>query len=96
MQAASNEAISARAYQLWEEEGRPHGRDGEHWARAAAELVTNGSAPVATAPVKRTAKPKMKEAAAPADVPTKRAPVKAKAKAEPAEAPGKPKRKSTK
>jgi CheY-like chemotaxis protein len=30
--------ISRRAHQLWEDEGRPSGRDKEHWARAVAEL----------------------------------------------------------
>jgi Protein of unknown function (DUF2934) len=28
------ERIRARAYQLWVEEGRPHGREHEHWERA--------------------------------------------------------------
>lgn len=31
------EWISKRAYALWEEQGRPHGRDDEHWRQAAAE-----------------------------------------------------------
>src|SRR5215468_10290365 len=30
--------ISERAYQLWEQAGRPSGRDLEFWARAEAEL----------------------------------------------------------
>lgn len=34
------DAISSRAYQIWEQEGRPHGRDLEHWAQAEAELVS--------------------------------------------------------
>jgi predicted flap endonuclease-1-like 5' DNA nuclease len=32
-------AIAARAYQFWEDEGRPDGRDEIHWQRALAELV---------------------------------------------------------
>jgi hypothetical protein len=28
--------IRARAYEIWEEEGRPHGRDREHWQQAEA------------------------------------------------------------
>lgn len=32
------EAIRMRAYQIWEREGRPHGRDHEHWVRARIEL----------------------------------------------------------
>lgn len=31
------EWISKRAYGLWEEAGRPHGRDHEHWEQAARE-----------------------------------------------------------
>ncbi len=27
-----------RAYEIWEEEGRPHVRDQEHWLRAKWEL----------------------------------------------------------
>jgi large subunit ribosomal protein L21 len=27
-------AIRARAYQIWEDEGRPHGRHEQHWQRA--------------------------------------------------------------
>lgn len=32
------QAISARAYDLWEREGSPHGRHEEHWHRARREL----------------------------------------------------------
>ncbi|WFU11127.1 DUF2934 domain-containing protein [Rhizobium sp. CB3090] len=32
-----HEWIKRRAYSLWEEAGRPHGRDQEHWNQAAAE-----------------------------------------------------------
>ncbi len=31
-------AIARRAYEIWEAEGRPHGRDREHWEAAAREL----------------------------------------------------------
>ncbi|MGE0260883.1 MAG: DUF2934 domain-containing protein [Alphaproteobacteria bacterium] len=31
--------IRERAYHLWLEEGRPDGRDGEHWRRAERELT---------------------------------------------------------
>jgi hypothetical protein len=31
------EWIKRRAYSLWEEAGRPHGRDQDHWNQAAAE-----------------------------------------------------------
>ncbi|MBI1208308.1 MAG: DUF2934 domain-containing protein [Azospirillum sp.] len=31
--------IRERAYQLWEQEGRPHGRDGLHWQIAEQEIA---------------------------------------------------------
>lgn len=33
---ASEEEISALAHKIWESEGRPEGRDREHWFRALA------------------------------------------------------------
>ena len=30
--------IKARAHAIWEEEGRPEGRDREHWQRAEAKI----------------------------------------------------------
>ena len=33
-----NAAIAQRAYEIWEAEGKPHGRDREHWEAAAIEL----------------------------------------------------------
>lgn len=33
-----HEAVDARAYGIWQREGRPEGRQDEHWKRAAAEL----------------------------------------------------------
>ena len=38
------ERITVRAHQLWEAEGRPHGRDGEHWHRAEEEIDAEGTA----------------------------------------------------
>jgi hypothetical protein len=32
------EAIARRAYEIWEAEGCPHGRDRDHWEAAAREL----------------------------------------------------------
>jgi len=32
------ETIAQRAYEIWEAEGRPHGRHREHWEAAAREL----------------------------------------------------------
>jgi hypothetical protein len=35
---ASAESISRRAYELWEQEGRPDGNDLRHWLQAEQEL----------------------------------------------------------
>jgi hypothetical protein len=34
--------IKERAYQIWEDEGRPEGRDKEHWDQATRELLLAG------------------------------------------------------
>ncbi|KQZ92743.1 DUF2934 domain-containing protein [Agrobacterium cavarae] len=39
MQVSEQEWISKRAYTLWESEGRPHGRDAEHWEQAKKEFT---------------------------------------------------------
>lgn len=36
--ADRDEQVRARAYEIWEEEGRPEGHDEEHWYRAQAEI----------------------------------------------------------
>jgi hypothetical protein len=37
--------IEALAYALWLQEGRPHGRDREHWAEAERQLGVCGDSP---------------------------------------------------
>ena len=60
--------IRERAYHLWEAEGRPHGREAEHWERARREFeahaapAPNGEvepaiAPPPEVPAKAAAKP---------------------------------------
>jgi Protein of unknown function (DUF2934) len=34
--------IRRRAYEMWEEQGRPHGLQGDHWRAAEAELAEGG------------------------------------------------------
>jgi hypothetical protein len=46
--------ILRRAYEIWEHEGRPHGRDKAHWFLAEAELS------VVTVPIAEPSKPKRK------------------------------------
>jgi hypothetical protein len=43
--------IEVRAYLIWEDEGRPHGCEREHWARAEAEILGTAKA---VAPTKKT------------------------------------------
>jgi Protein of unknown function (DUF2934) len=31
--------VRRRAYEMWEEQGRPHGLQGDHWIAAEAELA---------------------------------------------------------
>lgn len=38
MSVTDREKISFRAFQIWEAEGRPTGRDLEHWLQAEIEL----------------------------------------------------------
>ena len=70
----SDEAIRDRAYYIWEAEGKPAGKDAEHWQQALQELTheaqsaNGGSAPAETgAPVADAAategEPKAKRAA---------------------------------
>lgn len=40
VQTFSHDAIAERAYELFVEEGRPHGRDLEHWLIAEQELLS--------------------------------------------------------
>ena len=50
MQTAPHEAvIRERAYAIWEQEGRPDGREWDHWTRAAVEIGSNGVATAAAA-----------------------------------------------
>jgi len=67
------DAIRARAYQFWIEEGRPEGRHDIHWQRALASLTPSSLVPeakVAMQPVATTnapaaaAKPKILRAKA--------------------------------
>ncbi|CAM3071293.1 DUF2934 domain-containing protein [Paracoccus nototheniae] len=52
-----NDAIRARAHEIWETEGRPEGHEADHWARAEAELfgpATGGSATDSSAAAEST------------------------------------------
>jgi hypothetical protein len=70
--SASEEGIRARAYAIWEDEGRPDGQHLEHWRRAMDEVAAFQPAPqpidgarskapkAAKSPARRTTKAKTK------------------------------------
>jgi len=45
-----NSEIAKRAYVIWEGEGRPSGKELDHWLRAEAELKAEHTEPCAEAP----------------------------------------------
>jgi hypothetical protein len=47
------ERIRIRAHQLWEGEGRPHGRDEIHWLQAESEVRAALSEPAAPSSSKK-------------------------------------------
>lgn len=57
MNTAIEERIRKRAYELWEAEGRPEGREIDHWLQAVHEVAADGktAAPRARAPRKAAA-----------------------------------------
>jgi hypothetical protein len=54
--------IRQRAFEIWEAEGCPDGRDVEHWKRAEAEVAAAEEAQVEAPKAKRTATPKAAKA----------------------------------
>ena len=77
------EMIRHRAHEIWEQEGRSHGRHEEHWQRAASEITqelerikaqhTPATAEEIEAPIApRRGRPRRTEAAEPATAPRKR------------------------
>lgn len=46
-------AIRARAYEIWEAEGFPHGRDRQHWEQAAREIEEARADAAAARPTER-------------------------------------------
>lgn len=75
------ERVRARAHLIWEREGRPEGREQEHWDQALAELAEEAAAG-ADAPKKRAVRKAAPTAAdgEPAPAPKRRGPGKPKAK----------------
>lgn len=60
-------AIRERAYWIWEEEGRPQGRERYHWERASQEVMKNAAVgeaevPAATAKTRKSVKGRIRTA----------------------------------
>lgn len=53
MEMQHDTLIRQRAYAIWEQEGRPEGREWDHWVRAAGEFAAQPAA----APAIQAARP---------------------------------------
>jgi hypothetical protein len=78
--AVTNDQIAQRAFEIWEREGRPQGRDQDHWYQAEAELrkdtVRAAEAPIVPSPAPKVLQPSKKPApknSAIAPIPAKKA-----------------------
>ncbi len=49
--------IRKRAYEIWEKENRPHGRDREHWDEALRQIAVENAAALPASPAKPARKP---------------------------------------
>jgi hypothetical protein len=49
MERDREQRIRERAYQIWEREGKPQGRDAQHWQQAAAEVEAEAAVSVGMA-----------------------------------------------
>lgn len=66
MESSREERIRQRAYEIWERDGRPHGRDAEHWQQAAAEIDAETAPAGAEAASEQQARPSPNPPEAPA------------------------------
>jgi len=73
MQVSNYEqSVRARAYEIWESEGRPIGKDFEHWRRSELEMgqeamrpcASDAPAPAAQGVKRKSRKPSFKRIAA--------------------------------
>jgi hypothetical protein len=46
--------VRQRAYQLWEQEGRPEGRENDHWDKASELVAIEDNYRLATIPVEKS------------------------------------------
>jgi Protein of unknown function (DUF2934). len=55
-ETAAHEEIARRAHELWEQEGRPEGRDFDHWIEAERQLRGAPAQPESTADARAEAR----------------------------------------
>lgn len=79
-QPADEIAIRERAYYLWEQEGRPHGRDTEFWMRAVVAVTEQSQMDTLTAQHPKSAREPKAAASRSKAIPAKSSPSKVKAK----------------
>jgi hypothetical protein len=93
--ASNDAAVREQAYLLWEQEGRPDGREMEFWTRAQVKVAEGEQLTQLTKPAPKRAKAAKADGATKgAATKVKAAPTKAvKAKTEKADAKAKPKKK---
>lgn len=76
--------IRSRAYELWEQDGQPHGKDAAHWEQARQEYESGMADAKSERPKKTPARRKPAAAAAADSQPVSEAAAAPKAKAKPA------------
>ncbi len=66
MSVTDRDSIARRAFEIWEAEGRPEGREVEHWLRAEFEVIAAPAPQSAKAPAAPKKAAKAADAKAPA------------------------------
>lgn len=56
-EAARTERIRRRAHEIWEQEGRPSGREAAHWDMASEQIAIEDNQLLTTKPVTEPAEP---------------------------------------
>jgi Protein of unknown function (DUF2934) len=80
MNTAIEDRIRNRAYELWEAEGRPEGREVDHWLRAAQEVSGEVAAETSVVGTPVARRPRTPRSATTAASPATRTPAAATAR----------------
>jgi hypothetical protein len=66
--------VARRAYEIWEEDGRPEGRDHDHWVRAEQDVLATPADTPKPAPRRKPAAKPAASVDAPAKKPRRKSP----------------------